>query len=246
MLVWQVKLSHFEGPLDLLLFLVTRQELDILDLPIAEITKQYLQLIESMGIDSLEDAGEYLLMSATLIAIKARMMLPKPEATSDEEVEDPRLELARRLLLYKEVKRAAEDLALRAEEMLQRASKLLPATPLLDKPQPEELLERVSLYDLSKAYDGVQRRFEEKTVHQVSLFKVTLEERMAWVIEQLAGRLRFSLSAVLQLESVRLLWVLSLLAILELARRRQVVLDQNRPFSDIWVCRISESKSEAA
>lgn len=246
MLAWQVKLSRFEGPLDLLLFLVSRQELNILDLPIADITEQYLQVVETIGIDSLEDAGEYLLMSATLIAIKAHMMLPRPEVVSEEEVEDPRLELARRLLLYQEVKQAAADLAERAEAMAQRASKLLPALPPGGEPPPEELLERVSLYDLANSYDEARRRFEEEAVHQVTLFKVSLEERMAWVLEQLQGKLRFSFLTALRLESARLLWVISFLALLELARRRKVVLEQNLPFSDLWVCRTQVPTVEAA
>jgi segregation and condensation protein A len=244
---WQVKLNRFEGPLDLLLFLVTKQELDILDLPIADITRQYLSVIETMGIGNLEEAGEYLVMSATLIAIKARMMLPRPEVTMEgEEIEDPRMELARRLLLYQEVKQAAETLAHREEEMKQRALRFLSALPEMEAPEPEDLLERVSLYDLSKAYDDVRRRFEQQSVHQVSLFKVTLEERIAWVLEQLQEKLRFPLGEALQLESTRLLWVISFLAILELARRREIVIDQNMPFSEIWICRASQSAVEAA
>ncbi len=247
MQTWQVKLNRFEGPLDLLLFLVTKQELDILDLPIADITEQYLKVVETMGIDNLEDAGEYLVMSATLIAIKARMMLPRPEVVSEgEEMEDPRLELARRLLLYQEVKQAAETLAHREEEMRQRSTRFLSALPEMEEPQPEDLLERVSLYDLSKAYGDVRRRFEHQSVHQVSLFKVTLEERIAWILEQLQEKLRFPLGEALQLEAARLLWVISFLAILELARRHEIVIEQNMPFSEIWICRASQAAVEAA
>jgi len=242
---WQVKLPRFEGPLDLLLFLVTRQELDILDLPIAKITEQYLQVIDTMGIDSLEDAGEYLLMSATLIAIKARMMLPRPEVAAEEEMEDPRLQLARRLLLYQQVKQAAGDLGEREEAMAQRSMRLLPALPVGSQPPPEDLLERVSLYDLANAYDEVRRRFEELTVHEVTLFKVSLEERMAWILEQLKDKLRFSFMTALRVESARVLWIVSFLAVLELARRRKIVLEQNLPFSDLWVCQAQESTVEA-
>ncbi|MFH1009814.1 MAG: segregation/condensation protein A [bacterium] len=246
MLVWQVRLPDFEGPLDLLLFLVTRQELNILDLPIAHIAEQYLRIIETSGVESLEEAGEYLVMSATLLAIKARMMLPRPEPAAEEEMEDPRLDLARRLLLYQEVKQAAHDFARREQEMELRAVKLLSSLrPDMEVPF-ESMLERVSLYDLAKAYEDVRRRFEEQTVHQVSLFQVTLEERMAWVLKQLEEQLHFSFSAVLRLESVRLLWVISFLAVLELARRQKILLDQNLPFSDIWVRRAEGCVVEAA
>jgi segregation and condensation protein A len=246
MFAWQVRLPDFEGPLDLLLFLVSRQELNILDLPISVITEQYLQVIETIGIDNLEDAGDYLLMSATLIAIKARMMLPRPEVETEEEFEDPRRALAQRLLLYQKVKEAADDFARREEVMAQRSPMNMHALPLLNIPRLEELLERVSLYDLAKAYDEVRRRFEEQTVHQVSLFKITLEERMAWVLEQLQGKLHFSFLTMLRLESARLLWVISFLAVLELARRREITLEQSLPFSDLWVCHPSRSTLEAA
>jgi len=246
MFAWQVRLPDFEGPLDLLLFLVSRQELNILDLPIAVITEQYLRVIETIGIDNLEDAGEYILMSATLIAVKARMMLPRPEAAMEEEFEDPRRDLAQRLLLYQKVKEAADDLARREEAMAQRSPRNIHDLPSLDVPRLEELLERVSLYDLAKAYDEVRRRFEEQTVHQVNLFKVTLEERMAWILEQLQGKPHFSFLTMLRLESARLLWVISFLAVLELARRREITLEQSLPFSDLWVCHPLRSTLEAA
>jgi segregation and condensation protein A len=246
MLAWQVKLPDFEGPLDLLLFLVTRQELDILDLPIAHVTEQYLRAIETLGVDNLEDAGEYIVMSATLLAIKARMMLPRPEPASEEEIEDPRRDLAVRLLIYQKVKEAAQDLARREEVMEQRALRFLPTLPPDLEPPLENLLEHVSLYDLARAYDDIRRRLEEETIHQVSLFKVTLEERMTWILKQLEEQMGFSFLTALRLESVRLLWVISFLAVLELARRREITLDQNLPFSDIWVRRTSGSIMEAA
>jgi segregation and condensation protein A len=246
MLAWQVKLPDFEGPLDLLLFLVTRQELDILDLPIAHVTEQYLRAIETLGVDNLEDAGEYIVMSATLLAIKARMMLPRPEPASEEEIEDPRRDLAVRLLIYQKVKEAAQDLARREEVMEQRALRFLSTLPPDLEPPLENLLEHVSLYDLARAYDDIRRRLEEETIHQVSLFKVTLEERMTWILKQLEEQMGFSFLTALRLESVRLLWVISFLAVLELARRREITLDQNLPFSDIWVRRAAGSIVEAA
>jgi len=173
------------------------------------------------------------------------MMLPRPEVAAEEEMEDPRLQLARRLLLYQQVKQAAGDLGEREEAMAQRSMRLLPALPVGSQPPPEDLLERVSLYDLANAYDEVRRRFEELTVHEVTLFKVSLEERMAWILEQLKDKLRFSFMTALRVESARVLWIVSFLAVLELARRRKIVLEQNLPFSDLWVCQAQESTVEA-
>jgi segregation and condensation protein A len=130
--------------------------------------------------------------------------------------------------------------------MAQRSPRSIYSLPEAEIPGVEELLVRVSLYDLAKAYEEVRRRLEEQTVHQVSLFKVTLEERMAWVLEQLQEKSHFSFLTVLRLESVRLLWVISFLAVLELARRREICLEQGLPFADLWVCLPQKSTLEAA
>lgn len=247
MSIWQVKLPRFEGPLDLLLFLVAKQEYDIMDLPMAEITESYLAVIDSIGVENLEDAGEYLLMAATLIAIKAKMMLPRPKPEENaEEMEDPRRELAQRLLLYQKAKEESERLAQMESGMLERWECGRSTVPPNAAPDPEELLVPMTLYDLTRALESVILRREERTSHQVKLDKISLEQRIRWVLELLRRLERFGLLHQLKSEPERTIWVVTFLAILELAKRQQLHLLQNELFSEIHVSRVEVPELQAA
>lgn len=247
MSAWQVKLPRFEGPLDLLLFLVSRQEYDILDLPIAEITESYLGVIDSIGVENLEDAGEYLLMAATLIAIKARMLLPRPQLDgAKEEVEDPRHELAQRLLLYQKTKEEAADLARREAAMAERWESGKPTVPAAVEPEPQELLVQVTLYDLASAIEDIMKRKEETRYHQVRLDKVSLDERIRWIERILGQTERFGLLRTLREELERMIWVITFLAILEMAKRQRIRVEQNELFSEIFVSRVGVPELQAA
>lgn len=235
MSAWQVKLPRFEGPLDLLLFLVNRQEYDILDLPMAEITESYLGVIDSIGVENLEDAGEYLLMAATLIAIKAKMLLPRPELPAEDEIEDPRRELAQRLLLFQKTREEAESLGEREAIMLERWAGGYEALPPAAEPEPSELLVPMTIYDLTRALEEVLRRKEERTFHQVRLDRMSLDERIRWVLGLLERHGRFGLLRNLSDEIERIVWVITFLAILELAKRQQLHVDQNEPFAEIFI-----------
>lgn len=246
MSVWQVKLPRFEGPLDLLLFLVQKQEYDIMDLPMAEITESYLAVIDSIGVENLEDAGEFLLMAATLIAIKAKMMLPRPKTEEVEELQDPRQELAQRLLLYQKTKEEAADLARRESEMAERFEIARSPVPPLPEPEPEELLVPMTIYDLARAIEEVIRRKDHRLVHQVRLHKVSLDERIRWVQRLLEECERFGLLANLRTELERMIWVVTFLAVLEMAKRQQLHVDQNEPFAEIYLSRAMVPELEAA
>jgi len=234
MSAWHVKLPRFEGPLDLLLFLVSRQEYDIMDLPMAEITESYLAVIDSIGVENLEDAGEYLVMAATLIAIKAKMMLPRPPA-ADEEVEDPRRDLAQRLLLYQKTREEAARFADREAGMLERWEIGRSAVPPAAQPAPDEVLVPMTLYDLARALEAVLERGEERRFHQVQLDRVTIEDRMRWVLDMLRRLERFGLLRHLQDELERVIWIVTFLAVLELAKRQQLHVEQNESFSEIYL-----------
>jgi segregation and condensation protein A len=247
MSVWQVKLPRFEGPLDLLLFLVSRQEYDIMDLPMAEITESYLAVMDSIGVENLEDAGEYLLMAATLLAIKAKMMLPRPKLEeSADEIEDPRRELAQRLLLYQKAREEAERLGRYENLMLERWELGRPAKPLAAEPTPEELLLPMTLYDLTRALEDILARHEDRAAHQVHLDKISLEQRIQWVLDLLQQLERFGLLKVLQTERERMVWVVTILAILELAKRQKLRLVQNKQFAEIHVSRATVPELQAA
>jgi segregation and condensation protein A len=246
MSVWQVKLPRFEGPLDLLLFLVARQEYDILDLPMAEITESYLAVIDSIGVENLEDAGEFVLMAATLLSIKVKMMLPRPKVDSEEEIEDPRRELAERLLLYQKVKEESEVFGEREAKMLDRWEMVHQPAPAAAQPGPEELLWPMSVYDLARCIEDILRRKDSQLVHQVKLHRVSLEARMRWILEILSEEERFGFLRRLQHEMDRMLWVVSLLAILEMTKRQLIRIEQNELFSEVYVSRMRVPELEVA
>ena len=176
-----VRLSNFEGPLDLLLYLIKREEVDIYDIPIAEITKQYLEMIEMMRELDLEVAGEFILMAATLIQIKVRMLLPEPEDGAEDEEEDPRAELVRRLVEYKcfkEVSESMESLETHQRRLFSRAyfnwEKQYKKT--------EVVLREVSLFDLMHAFKVAMENIPSVTAHEVGAigpaeFDVAVEGR---------------------------------------------------------------------
>lgn len=246
MSTWQVKLPRFEGPLDLLLFLVNRQEYDIMDLPMAEITVSYLGVIDSIGVENLEDAGDYLFMAAALIAIKAKMLLPRPAQQAAEAIEDPRRELAQRLLLYQKTREEAENLSEHEAIMLERWPAGYEAWPPAAEPAPAELLIPMTVYDLTRALEDIVRRKEERTFHQVRLDRMSLDERIRWVLGLLERHGRFGLLRHLSDEIERILWVITFLAILELAKRQQLHLDQNEPFAEIFIELAKVPELEAA
>lgn len=246
MSIWQVKLPRFEGPLDLLLFLVTRKEYDILDLPMAEITESYLEALDSIGVDNLEDAGEYLLMAATLLSIKVKMLLPHTEAHEAIELEDPRRELVNRLQIYSRIKDAAEDLGKLEMDMYDRKHLMREAVSDETRPEGTELLFPISIYELARTMEEILARRETKVFHEVKLLKVSIEERLEWVMTNLRSMERFGLLEQLRAVPDRIVWVATLLALLELARQGKIKLDQNSPFEEIYVARPEAAEIQAA
>ena len=246
MSTWQVKLPRFEGPLDLLLFLVTRKEYDILDLPMAEITESYLEALDSIGVDNLEDAGEYLLMAATLLSIKVKMLLPHTDAHEELEMDDPRRELVNRLQIYARIKEASEDLGELEMNMYDRKPLAREAVPTGDHPEGLELLVPFSVYDLARTMEEILARGESKVFHEVKLLKVSVEDRVAWVLSSLKHMDRFGLLEQLRQVPDRLVWVATLLALLELARQGRIRIEQNQPFEEIYVARPEAIEIQAA
>ena len=225
----EVFLEAFEGPLDLLLYLVKRQNLDILDIPIATITRQYMEYIDLMKELRLELAAEYLAMAAMLAEIKSRLLLPQPEAIDDED--DPRAELVRRLQEYERYKQAAE----RLDELPRIGRDLVEvraATPYvrIERPQP-----RVELDDLLAALTDVLARAESYRRHQVQMEWLSVRERMSIVLEQVQHARFVEFTALFTPREGRQGVVVTLLALLELLRESLVDIVQARPFGPIHV-----------
>jgi len=217
-----------------------------MDLPMAEITESYLAVIDSIGVENLEDAGEFLLMAATLISIKAKMLLPRPPVETAEEVEDPRRELAQRLLLYQKTKEEAERLSRYESSMLERWEIGRSPLPPNADPAPEECLIPMTLYDLTKAIEDVLQQREVRAAHHVRLDRITLDMRIRWVLDLLKHVERFGLLQQLRTEQERMIWIVTILAVLELAKRQQLRVIQNEQFAEIHVNRITIHEMQAA
>jgi segregation and condensation protein A len=230
----EVFLEAFEGPLDLLLYLIKRQNLDILDIPIARITEQYMSYIDMMQGMKLELAAEYLVMAAMLAEIKSRMLLPRPQGVTEEEG-DPRAELVRRLQEYERYKKAAEDLdALpRLERELQRVVVAFEHREKLQAPPP------VTLEALLGAFRDVLRRAALFTDHRIEREPLSVRERMGIVLERARTDSFTSFSAMFSAEEGKAGVVVTLLAILELLRQAMIELVQNDECAPIYVKRIA-------
>jgi segregation and condensation protein A len=230
-----VRLDAFEGPLDLLLYLIQREEMDIYDIPIARITEQYLRYVENMEQLDLTPAGEFLVMAATLMRIKARLLLPV-QRQGDEAAEDPRHELVQRLLEYKKFKEAARKLE---EHESQRANyftrPLDPAFVEELKAMPDEVTFEVSMPALMKALAGVLARFETVATHEVKLEPVSLEERVGWLRETLLTRPRLAWSELFVGVHSRIEVIVTFIAVLELAKIGALRVHQADPASELWV-----------
>lgn len=227
----EVFLEAFEGPLDLLLYLIRRQNLDILDIPVAEITRQYMQYVEMMRSMNMELAGEYLVMAAMLGEIKSRSLLPRPKTEDGEEEEDPRAELIRRLQEYERFKKAAMDL----DGMPQEGRDFWPVKVQGPDYQREKPLPQVELREILLALQDVIRRADLFESHQVSKETLTLREKMGQVLEKLQGRDFVPFVSLFTIEEGRLGVVVTFMAILEMVKEGVLSLVQTESFGQIHV-----------
>ena len=226
----EVILDAFEGPLDLLLYLIRRQNLDILDIPINEITRQYVEYIEMLQDVQFELAAEYLVMAAILAEIKSRMLLPRPAAEDGEE-SDPRAELVRRLQEYERFKQAAEDL-----DELPRVERDFALTEAFVEDKTEvRVPPQVDLRELLAALKDVMGRAELFTSHQISSEPLSVRERMSRIMSALRDNPYMEFHRLFDPEEGRMGIVVSFLALMELTREQLVDLVQNEPFGQIYI-----------
>jgi segregation and condensation protein A len=229
-----VELERFQGPLDLLLHLIREQDVDIFDIPIAQITAQFLAAIRGVERLGLDRAGEFLEMAATLVRIKAQMLLPRRAGEEGEE-EDPRAELVRRLLEYEHFREVAQRLAdAQAERARHYARGYVPPRPA---PPPEARALELEWADLWEAVQAMAERLRPPPDHRVAHRNVPLEEKVTLILETLGRLARVEFRRLVEPFGDRLHAVATLLAGLELSRRRQVRLRQREPFSALWIYR---------
>ena len=225
----EVYLEAFEGPLDLLLYLIRRHNLDILDIPMAQLTAQYMTYVEKMKVIKLELAADYLLMSAMLIEIKSRMLLPKPTEIAEED--DPRAELVRRLMEYEAIKLAAA----RMDAMPQVGVDITVAAAYFQHISETKPIE-VSLDDLVEAWRNVLKRAKLTTHHKVGKAELSVREHMSQILRRLKtdGMVEFSALFDKEIEVLAKL-VVNFLAILELAKEGLIRMTQQQAFSPIYL-----------
>jgi len=228
----EIFLEAFEGPLDLLLYLIRRQNLDILDIPIAEITRQYMRYIELMQDLQLELAGEYLVMAATLAEIKSRMLLPRAAAADDSEA-DPRAELVRRLQEYERFKRAASDID--SLERLERDTWQASAE-LRDRPVPRTL-PQVTLREMLLAFRDVATRAQMFAHHHVQRERLSVRERMSDVLSALADEGFIDFQQLFRPEEGRMGVTVTFMALLELMREGLIDVVQAAPLAPLHIRR---------
>jgi len=226
----QVFLEAFEGPLDLLLYLIRRQNLDILDIPLAEITRQYMKYIEVMHELQLELAGEYMLMAATLAEIKSRMLLPRPQSDGAEE-DDPRAELVRRLQEYERFKRAAADI----EELSRVDRDTFPASAEVVERRVVKLLPAVTMQEMLVALKDVMSRAEMFAHHYVQRERLSVRQRMSDVLSALGTQSFVEFAQLFRAEEGRMGVTVTFSAILELLREGLIEIVQAEQFAPIHV-----------
>lgn len=225
----KVFLEAFEGPLDLLLYLIRKQNLDVLDIPMAELTRQYLGYIDAASASRLELAAEYLLMAAMLIDIKSRMLLPRPKPEEGEEAPDPRAALVERLLEYEQMKRAAATL----DGLPQAGRDFLTATVFV--PAAARRLPQVHPDELAAAWLAILSRASHLRHHQIGREALSVRETMSRILKTLAGRAHVPFVELFEPGASVYVLVTTFLAVLELAKETLVEVTQNAPFAPIYV-----------
>ncbi|MGN7872865.1 MULTISPECIES: ScpA family protein [unclassified Roseateles] len=226
----EVFLEAFQGPLDLLLYLIRKQNFNILDIPLAEVTKQYLSYVEQLRKHNLELASEYLLMAAMLIEIKSRMLLPPKKTDDGAEPEDPRAELVRRLLEYEQMKQAA----LRLDQMPVLGRDFLRAQIHIEQSLAPRLPD-VNVDDLRAAWAELMRRAKLSQHHKISREQLSVREYMSHLLRKLQGQRFVEFEDLFELDKGSQVLVVSFIAMLELARERLVEITQAEAFAPIYV-----------
>jgi len=232
----EVFLETFEGPLDLLLYLIRRQNLDILDIPIAEITAQYMDYVEMMRNINLDLAAEYLVMAAMLAEIKSRILLPRHEEVEEED--DPRAELVKRLQEYERFKQAATDI----DELPRAGRENFPTSVYViredkDKPEPE-----VDLHEILLAFQSILKHVDMQKHHEIEREEISIRERMTYVLSKLDADNFIEFQSLFTLKEGRLGIVVTLMAVLELLKLKVIDMVQAEAFAPIYLKPVSSTE----
>jgi segregation and condensation protein A len=232
---YQVELTGFQGPMDLLLYLINKEQVDIYDIPIARITEQFIHHIEVIQAISLDTAGEFIAMAATLLVIKMKMLMPTHGEGDEEDEEDPRAELVRKLLEYKRFKEAAEALQ-RAESDRRQYHLRQTRFPFTQDLDLEPKL-RIEMFDLLSALAGIYERIQAKPVHEVEREPYTVEEKMSLIEERIGGGKMVNFIELFEDIGIKMEVIVTFIAILELVKRGRLEFMQTEARGAIWIQR---------
>lgn len=237
--MYKIKLDQFEGPLDLLLFFIKRDELNIYDIPISYITKEFLEYVNLIKKLDLEIAGDFILMASTLMHIKVRMLLPREIDEKGEEI-DPRNELVQALLEYKRYKEMSEELSF--FESNQRKIKFrgnFDADVKVTSPGYETLLKNISIYDLAKAFKNAIELVQNQPVHEIQRLNVTVDQQMEYIFKLLQEnpKLYFKMLVKELTEKIRI--VVTFIALLELVKMGEITIHESVNFNDFYLMKLN-------
>ncbi|MEX1238082.1 MAG: segregation/condensation protein A [Cyclobacteriaceae bacterium] len=238
---FEIKLPLFEGPFDLLLFFIERDELDIYDIPIAKITQDFLEYVHNMEHLNIEVASEFILVAATLMRIKSKMLLPRPQLDEQGNEIDPREDLVKHLLEYKKYKSVVETLHKIEEAELmkeKRGNIIKELKALAEITNVEAELQDVTIFKLMTVFEKVMRRFEaekSKPVHQVIQYPYTIENQKKYLLDEVNKRERLSFADLLEAFPTRIGVIFNFLALLEILSTQQVGIQIGEGFNNFWV-----------
>lgn len=244
---FEIKLELFEGPFDLLLFFIERDELDIYDIPIAKITDDFLQYLEHLEKLNVEVASEFILVAATLMRIKAKMLLPRPVIDEEGNEIDPREELIKHLLEYKKYKSVVSTLAEMEAERLDREKRgnlKKEIRKLSEVINVEAEMQDLDLYKMMKVFQKVIKRYEfeqNKPVHKVVQYPYTIEKQKTRLMERLVYGKKLSFTEMMEEKPEKILIIYNFLSILELLQLKQIVISLGDGFNNFWIERRDES-----
>lgn len=242
---YRVRLSEFEGPLDLLLFFIKRDELDIYNIPISRITQEFLEYMHLMATLDLEVAGDFIVMAATLMQIKVKMLLPRLEGTDEDE--DPRAELVRRLIEYKRFKEKALEFSTMEDEQRKiHYRKFFSADPKVQLVEEEEdILKDVTLYNLISAYKRALDLMPKRVIHEVNLPNVSIDEQMSFTLDYLRVNRRTTLLELVSHMTEKLRVIVTVIALLEMTKNKIISLVPTDDGDDIIIRPVGETAQVA-
>lgn len=244
---FEIKLPLFEGPFDLLLFFIQRDELDIHDIPINKITKDFLDYLHHLENMNVEVASEFILVAATLMRIKAKMLLPRPVLDEEGNEIDPREELVRHLLEYKKYKSVIEQLSQMEGDRLQKEARgnvVKELRKLAESNNVESELQDIDLYKLLKVYQKVLSRYEyekNKPTHQVVQYPYSISAQREFILDKLTQAPRLSFTQLIELEPNKIAVIFNFLSVLDLLQMRRITMHLGEGFNNFWIEKIEET-----